>query len=145
LNRVKDGVTPVQAKSICLATILYPAKAASSGQMPEPPESQTPDAAQSPLGQLPLDSVTAPNILSKVEPEYSPEALQLKISGTVVVSYNVDRRRIPYEITITKGLGYGLDERATEALSKWRFRPATKNGEPVPAIGLSMAMAFRTN
>jgi periplasmic protein TonB len=37
------------------------------------------------------------------------------------------------EIKVTRGLGKGLDEKAVECLRKWRFSPATRHGEPVPA------------
>ena len=32
---------------------------------------------------------------------------------------------------LVRSLGFGLDEKAIEALKKWRFRPATLNGNPV--------------
>jgi protein TonB len=34
-------------------------------------------------------------------------------------------------VRIAKGLGLGLDEKAVEAVSRWRFRPGRKNGKPV--------------
>jgi len=35
------------------------------------------------------------------------------------------------QIRVTKGIGHGLDEKAVEAVSKWKFQPATKDGKPV--------------
>ncbi len=37
-------------------------------------------------------------------------------------------------ITLKRGIGYGLDEKAEEAVSKWRFNPGTQGGAPVPVI-----------
>jgi outer membrane biosynthesis protein TonB len=33
-----------------------------------------------------------------------------------------------------KLLGYGLDEKAFEAIKSWKFRPATKDGSPVSVV-----------
>ena len=36
---------------------------------------------------------------------------------------------------VTRGLGYGLDERATAAVRQWRFEPARRLGVPVDVAG----------
>ena len=45
-------------------------------------------------------------------------------------------------IKVTKSLGLGLDEKAIEAVQKWRFKPGTKDGKPVPVIA-SVEVNFR--
>jgi len=37
-------------------------------------------------------------------------------------------------IVVVKGLGYGLDESAVDAVSKWRYQPATRDGVPIDHI-----------
>jgi len=37
----------------------------------------------------------------------------------------------PSSIRVRESLGMGLDERAIEAVTRWRFRAATLNGQPV--------------
>jgi TonB family protein len=37
----------------------------------------------------------------------------------------------PYDIRVGQSLGMGLDEQAITAVNRWRFRPATLNGQPV--------------
>jgi protein TonB len=39
----------------------------------------------------------------------------------------------PRNIRVQRSLGMGLDEKAIEAVSQWRFQPATLNGQPVAA------------
>lgn len=76
--------------------------------------------------------VTMPTIKSKVEPEYSEEARKAKWQGTVELQIIVDADGKPEDIKVVKQLGLGLDQKAIEAVSKWRFNPAMKDGKPVP-------------
>jgi hypothetical protein len=41
---------------------------------------------------------------------------------------------VPRRIAIALPLGYGLEERAVEAMAKWRFAPATLAGKPVATV-----------
>jgi periplasmic protein TonB len=75
--------------------------------------------------------VSAPKVVYKVEPQYTDEAKQAKISGTVLLSIVIDASGNPGNIEVVKGLDPGLDKNAIAALSQWRFDPATKNDQPV--------------
>lgn len=74
-----------------------------------------------------------PQLLSKTEPEYSDTARKARHQGTVLLAVIVDSQGNPRDIRVIRGLGLGLDERAMEAVSTWRFRPALLNGRPVSA------------
>ena len=76
--------------------------------------------------------VSAPAVLVKVDPEYSEEARKAKYSGTVVLSVVVDTEGRAREIRVVKSLGMGLDEKAIEAVEKWKFKPGMKAGLAVP-------------
>ena len=78
--------------------------------------------------------VSAPVILQKVDPEYSEEARKAKFSGTVLLKIVVDTSGKVSEAHVVRGIGLGLDEKAIEAVNKWRFKPGTKNGAPVPVV-----------
>jgi TonB family protein len=78
--------------------------------------------------------VTPPRIVHKVEPEYSPLARADRVQGTAVFGLVVNERGLPEDIQVISPLGFGLDEKAEEALNKWRFAPGTKDGKPVPVI-----------
>jgi periplasmic protein TonB len=88
------------------------------------------------------DSVTQPRLLSKIEPEYSDEARKVKLQGSVMLRIVVDEQGRAESIEITRGLGLGLDERAVEAVRKWRFSPGTRGGRPVPTAAL-VEVTFR--
>ena len=76
--------------------------------------------------------VSAPAVLVKVDPEYSEEARKAKYSGTVVLSVVVDPEGKARDIRVVKSLGMGLDEKAIEAVEKWKFKPGMKAGLAVP-------------
>jgi TonB family protein len=75
--------------------------------------------------------VSAPAVIVKVDPEYSEEARKAKYSGTVVLSVVVDQEGRARDIHVLKSLGMGLDEKAVEAVQKWKFKPGMKGGQAV--------------
>jgi TonB family protein len=75
--------------------------------------------------------VSAPALISKTDPEYSEEARKAKYSGIVVLAIVVDTEGRAQNIRVVKSLGMGLDEKAIEAVSKWKFRPGMKGGVAV--------------
>jgi protein TonB len=87
-------------------------------------------------------SVSAPAILMKVEPEYSEEARKAKFQGTVVLMIVVDEKGMPRNIRVVRPLGLGLDEKAIEAVQRWRFKPGMKDGHAV-ATEATVEVNFR--
>jgi TonB family protein len=75
-------------------------------------------------------------------PEYSDEARRKKIQGVVVLSVLVTAEGEPTDIRVEESLGYGLDEKAIEAASRSQFKPAMRDGEPVPKR-IVMQMSFK--
>ncbi len=86
--------------------------------------------------------VSAPALLFKVEPEYSEEARKAKFQGTVVLYVVVDEKGQPRDLKVVRPLGLGLDEKAIEAVQKWRFRPGQLNGKPV-SVAATIEVNFR--
>lgn len=78
--------------------------------------------------------VSAPVPILKVEPEYSEEARKAKFQGTVLLAIVVDEDGRTRNVRVVRSLGMGLDEKAIEAVTKWKFRPGYKNGQAVPVM-----------
>ncbi len=79
-------------------------------------------------------SVKPPSVISRVPPVYTQDARLANYHGRVVISYEVWPDGLAHQIKIVLGAGFGLGEKAAEALSQWKFRPATKNGQPVAVL-----------
>src|ERR1700724_1588309 len=86
--------------------------------------------------------VSPPSVILKVEPEYSEEARKAKFQGTVILFVVVDEKGNPKELKVIRPLGLGLDQKAIEAVEKWKFRPGMKDGKPV-AVQATIEVNFR--
>jgi TonB family protein len=70
-------------------------------------------------------------VLHAVQPSYTQEALDAKLEGVVVVSFDlVDG--IPTNLHVDEGLGKGLDQKALEAVGQLRAKPVWVNGAASP-------------
>lgn len=89
-----------------------------------------------------VSGFTPPKLLAHTEPEYVEIARKAKLQGTTVLNMVANKEGIPEQIQVTRPLGIGLDDSAVQTVQKWRFSPATKNGEPVP-VWVSVEVTFR--
>jgi TonB family protein len=56
----------------------------------------------------------------------------------------VDEHGMPTAIRVVRSIGHGLDENAVAAVSQYRFRPATVDGNPIAArITIEVSFRFR--
>jgi TonB family protein len=126
LNKTVDPRTVIE-------TITVEDRAASPP--PPPPSSATeanlsappPEPQQVPR-ELRLDG---PRILRFYLPAYSKEALAKGIEGEVVVSALFRHDGKIKDVVVNQGLGYGLDERALDAVRRTEFEPARRDERPI--------------
>ena len=88
------------------------------------------------------NGVSAPRALETPDPEYSEEARKAKYQGVVVLWLIVGPDGKPRDIRVSRPLGMGLDQKAIEAVQRWRFEPAMKDGRPV-AVQINVEVNFR--
>jgi periplasmic protein TonB len=87
--------------------------------------------------------VSAPVPLNNVEAEFSDEARRAKYQGVCLISLIVDTNGNPQNPRVVQALGMGLDEKALEAVRKYKFKPAMKdNKTPVPVM-ITVLVNFR--
>ena len=103
-------------------------------------------AAASLLHAQPAD--TQPSLIYRADPEYSAEATRARVQSQVTLSVTIGEDGQAHNIQVSEGAGFGLDEKAIEAMQKWRFNPATHDGKPVAApanIEMNFSMLVRND
>jgi periplasmic protein TonB len=75
--------------------------------------------------------VSEPVLTFQVQPEYSDDGRKGRVQGTVELLIVVKPDGLAQFEKVTKSLGYGLDQKAIEAVRKWKFIPGKKDGQPV--------------
>jgi len=75
--------------------------------------------------------ISSPVPVRKVDPKYPPTLRNENVEGEVVLYAIIRRDGSVDSIQLLKGVEPELDQNAMEALARWRFRPATRNGVPV--------------
>jgi TonB family protein len=87
--------------------------------------------------------VSAPVPINAVEAEFSDEARRAKYQGVCLIQLIVDAQGNPQNPRVIRALGMGLDEKALEAVRKYKFKPAMKDGRtPVPVM-ITVEVNFR--
>lgn len=85
--------------------------------------------------------ISAPTAIFAPDPDYTEEARRAKRQGTCVLWLIVDSAGHPRDIRVIRGLGFGLDSKALEAVKQWKFQPALKDGRPVD-VQISVEVEF---
>lgn len=85
--------------------------------------------------------VSAPQLVYKIDPEFSEEARKAKHQGVVELYIEVEPDGIARKIIVRRSLGLGLDEKAIEAVRQWKFKPGLKDGKPV-TVGAYVSVRF---
>jgi TonB family protein len=75
--------------------------------------------------------VKAPRPLFAPDPDYSEEARKIRQQGTVVLWVVVGANGQVSNVRVQRSLGFGLDEKAIEAVRRWKFQSATIDDQPV--------------
>jgi periplasmic protein TonB len=84
----------------------------------------------------PGNGVNMPEVLNEVKPSYTADAMRQKIQGVVMVEAVVMPDGGVGQVKVVRSLDptFGLDQEAIKAVRRWRFRPGTRFGQPVPVL-----------
>ena len=78
--------------------------------------------------------ITAPKVIHKVNPTYPEEARQQGIQGIVVSEAIIDSEGTVVDVKVLESPDEILNQPTVDALTQWKFEPATKDGKPIDVI-----------
>ena len=90
----------------------------------------------------PGSGIEPPQLLREVRASYTDQARRRAIEGDVVLEIVVRSDGSVGDVKVMRALGAGLDQKATEAVRQWRFRPARRLGAPVDVV-VEVAVEFK--
>ncbi|MBB1472059.1 energy transducer TonB [Luteimonas sp. MC1782] len=101
---------------------------------PEPPPGTETFAGDSRPAETGL-SASSPVPIENPGPRYPPNALRRGQSGEVLLRIHVDARGLPAQVEVISSSGStDLDRAARDAVRRWRFRPAMRDGTPTAGV-----------
>ena len=108
---------------------------------PEASSGIPPARAASSDDPLPED-LSAPSATRKVDPAYPQELMRQNVGGTVILYAVIHTDGTVGSVRVLRSVDDRIDRFATEAIAKWQFQPATKNGAPVD-VEATFSIPFR--
>jgi TonB family protein len=91
-----------------------------------------------------LDGVGIPACIYCPPPLYDDAARAAKYQGTIELSVVVTPEGRSDSILVLKGAPFLLNKQAVEAVQKWKFKPAVKDGKPV-RVRVPIEITLRVN
>ena len=79
----------------------------------------------------PKGELTGLELVRKVDPKYPPDLIKEKVDGEVILYAIIRKNGSVDSIQVVHSVDPQLDRYAMEALSRWEFRPALREGQPV--------------
>ncbi|HEY8132015.1 MAG TPA: TonB family protein [Thermoanaerobaculia bacterium] len=130
-TRQLDVSTATPPPTETTASAAPPPTGTETAPAPTPPtETTAAPVEQGVYSAVPLGG-TQPEEIDRVLPRYPGAARRAGVQGPVVVRGIVRKDGTIDDVEVIKDLPYGLGDAAREAVSRWRFRPATYRGEPI--------------
>jgi TonB family protein len=89
------------------------------------------------------EGVSLPQVVKRVGPQYTSEAMQQMIEGEVLLDVVVKPDGNVGDVAVKQSLDavYGLDQEAIKAMKQWQFKPGMKDGKAV-AVRVDVKMRF---
>jgi TonB family protein len=88
------------------------------------------------------ENLSAPSATRKVDPAYPQELMRQNVGGTVILYAVIHADGKVGSVRVLRSVDDRIDQFASEAIAKWQFQPATKNGTPVD-VEATFSIPFR--
>ena len=113
--------------SVIVGTLLA-CSSSPTASNPTPPANDAPKVA----GGAPCTNIEAPQLIQRYGPSYPDHLRKLKVQGKVVMRALLNVEGKLQDVQVVSSPDPRLSELAIEAFRKWRYKPATCAGKPVP-------------
>lgn len=105
---------------------------------PQNAESVSANASGSPFSSDLNGYATGPDVRPAIEitlsdPPVSKAEIPPGVEGDVIVEVTIDEQGNVIAVKLLKGLGDGIDDKILATVRNWHYRPATKDGVPIPS------------
>lgn len=80
------------------------------------------------------DGAMPPRVIERSAPDYTPQAEMARLTGSVTVRLIVDEDGSLRDVHVSKPLGFGLDDKAVQAVRTWQFAPGIMDGKPAAVL-----------
>jgi TonB family protein len=88
------------------------------------------------------EDLSAPSATRKVDPAYPQELMRQNVGGTVILYAVIHADGTVGSVRVLRSVDESIDRFASQAIAKWQFQPATKNGAPVD-VEATFSIPFR--
>lgn len=133
-----DDPEPVEVENLLLPEIDEPDIGLADFGIPDAPPAADPGRGMVGGGytgeayDLGDGGIEAPVKVHSPLPRYTETARQAQIMGFVILKGVVDEEGNVRNLEVIRGLPQGLTESALETVLQWKYKPARKDGKPVP-------------
>lgn len=86
--------------------------------------------------------ISPPQAIFMPDPDYPPSFRKRKIQGICILAVTVDNQGTVQEVRVTRSLDKRLDQNAIDAIKRWKFKSAMRDGKPV-SVRTSIEVGFR--
>ena len=86
-------------------------------------------------------SVTPPVLIRQVDPKMTRAMRKRPQTVVVMVAFVVDQQGTPVNLSVARSDDSSFDKSALDAVSKYRFNPALKDGDAV-AVRMNVVVSF---
>jgi TonB family protein len=101
-----------------------------------------PSSGNASSGDLSSADLAAPSATRKVDPAYPQELMRQNVGGTVILYGIIHADGTVGSVRVLRSVDDRIDHFASEAVAKWQFQPASKNGSPVD-VEATFSIPFR--
>jgi len=114
------------------------------GETPKTPAGDQAEVLRVTANRSDPNAVSRPEILNRIQPQYTEEARKEGVQGAVILESILDEEGCVTNVKLLKSLDPGLDKAAVEAVQHWTFKPAMQHGKPVK-VYYSLTINFQVD